>query len=160
MYSALRRGEVPIRSRSWFRWLLALPPLAFGLLVFVMSLARRREQRSTTAGAVQRKLIRNAQASLEGDNPRAFYDGIVSSITHALDARLGEPVAGLPHAALRTRLADAGFDDDLVERVINELEGADFARFAASGVNKDEMERCLQRTAAIIERVQRGKGIS
>jgi len=160
MYSALRRGEVPIRSRGWFGWLLALPPLAFGLLVFVISLARRREQRSTTAGAVQRKLIRDAQASLEGDNPRAFYDGIVSSITHALDARLGEPVAGLPHAALRTRLADAGFDDDLVERVINELEGADFARFAASGVNKDEMERCLQRTAAIIERVQRAKGVS
>jgi hypothetical protein len=49
------------------------------------------------------------------------------------------------------------FDDDLVQRVINELEGADFARFAASGVNKDEMERCRQRTAAIIERIQRSR---
>jgi uncharacterized protein YggL (DUF469 family) len=54
-------------------------------------------------------------------------------------------------------LGRAGFDDDLVDRVINELEGADFARFAASGVNQDEMQRCLQRTAAIIERVQRAK---
>ena len=61
---------------------------------------------------------------------------------------------GLPHAALRTRLVAEGFDDDLVQRVINELEGADFARFAASGVSKDEMERCRQRTAAIIERIQ------
>jgi len=41
--------------------------------------------------------------------------------------------------------------------VINELEGADFARFAASGVDKDEMERCRQRTAAIIERIQRSR---
>jgi SOS response regulatory protein OraA/RecX len=70
---------------------------------------------------------------------------------------LGEPVGALPHVELRTRLGRAGFDDDLVDRVINELEGADFARFAASGVNQDEMQRCLQRTAAIIERVQRAK---
>jgi hypothetical protein len=158
IYSALRRGEVPVRSRGWFVWLLAFPPLAFGFLVFAMSLARRREQRSTTAGAVQRKLIRSAQGALESEDPRAFYDRIVSSITHALDARLGEPVGSLPHAELRIRLAEAGFDDDLVERVINELEGADFARFAASGVNKDEMQRCLERTSAIIERVQRAKG--
>jgi uncharacterized membrane protein len=73
---------------------------------------------------------------------------------------LGEPVGALSHTELRTRLADVGFDDDLVDRVINELEGADFARFAASGVNKDEMQRCLQRTVAIVERVQRTKGRS
>jgi len=158
LYSALRRGETPVRSRAWFGWVLAFPPLVFGLFVFAMSLARRRERRSSTTGAVQRKLIRSAQRALVSDDPRAFYDRIVSSITHSLDAKLGEPVGGLPHAELRTRLAGAGFDDDLVERVINELEGADFARFAASGVNTDEMERCLQRTAAIVERVQRAKG--
>jgi hypothetical protein len=44
-----------------------------------------------------------------------------------------------------------------VQRVINELEGADFARFAASGVSKEEMDRCLHRTAAIIERIQRSR---
>jgi uncharacterized membrane protein len=71
---------------------------------------------------------------------------------------LGEAVGALPHAALRTHLADAGFDQDLIDRVVNELEGADFARFAASGVDKGEMERCLQRTATIVERVQRTKG--
>ena len=65
---------------------------------------------------------------------------------------------GLHHAELRTRLKDAGFDDDLVKRVINELEGADFARFAASGVNREEMERCLKRTTTIVERVERARG--
>jgi hypothetical protein len=100
-------------------------------------------------------LIRSAENALQANDPRSFYDRIVASITHALDSRLGEPVGGLPHAALRTRLVADGLDDDLVQRVINELEGADFARFAASGVSKDEMERCHQRTAAIIERVNR-----
>jgi hypothetical protein len=158
MYSALRRGETPIRSRAWFAWLLAMPPLGFALLAVAMSLARRREQRSTTSTAVQRKLVRGAHAALESDDPRTFYDRIVAAVTHALDVKLGEPVGGLPHAELRTRLSAAGFDEDLIERVVNELEGADFARFAASGVDKDEMERCLQRTNAIIERVQRTKG--
>ena len=51
-----------------------------------------------------------------------------------------------------------GFDDDLVQRVINELEGADFARFAASGVDTEEMERCLQRTETIVERIHRVRG--
>jgi len=118
---------------------------------------RRREQRSATAGAVQRQLIRSAENALQANDPRSFYDRIVGSITHALDSRLDEPVGGLPHAQLRTRLVAEGFDDDLVQRVINELEGADFARFAASGVSKDEMERCHQRTAAIVERIQRSR---
>jgi hypothetical protein len=157
MYSALMRDETPVRERGWFAWLLALPPVLFVLLMLGAGAARRREQQISTTVAVQRQLIRSAENALQANDPRTFYDRIVASITHALDSRLGEPVGGLPHAQLRTRLIAEGFDDDLVQRVINELEGADFARFAASGVSKDEMKRCHQRTAAIIERVQRAR---
>ena len=157
MYSALTRGEPPVRERSWFPWLLGFPPTLFVLVVLGVRTARRRAQRSAMPGAVQRQLVRGARDALRGNDPRSFYDRIVASITHALDSRLGEPVGGLPQAELRTRLTTAGFDEDLVERVIDELEGADFARFAASGVSRDEMERCLQRTTAIIERVQRSR---
>lgn len=157
MYSALTRDETPIRDERWFPWLLALPPILFALFILGAGAARRRDQRSATAGAVQRQLLRSAEDALQANDPRSFYDRIVASVTHALDSRLGEPVGGLPHAALRTRLGSEGFDDDLVQRVINELEGADFARFAASGVSQDEMERCRQRTAAIVERIQRSR---
>jgi len=157
MYSALTRGERPVRDAGWFPWLLAFPPVLFVLIMLGAGAARRREQRSATAGAVQRQLLRSAEDALQANDPRTFYDRIVASVTHALDSRLGEPVGGLPHAELRVRLRSEGFDDDLVQRVINELEGADFARFAASGVNKDEMERCRQRTAAIVERIQRSR---
>ena len=157
MYSALTRDETPIRDERWFPWLLALPPILFALFILGAGAARRRDQRSATAGALQRQLLRSAEDALQANDPRSFYDRIVASVTHALDSRLGEPVGGLPHAALRTRLGSEGFDDDLVQRVINELEGADFARFAASGVSQDEMERCRQRTAAIVERIQRSR---
>jgi len=154
MYSALARSEVPVRDREWFAWALAVPPLAFlGLIMFVGA-SRRRERRATTSAAVQRKILRSARDALDSDDPRSFYDRIVAAITHALDSRLGEPVGGLSQTELRTKLDAAGFDRDLVERIVNELEGADFARFAASGARADEMNRCLQRTVAIVERIQ------
>ena len=155
MYSALSRNATPTRERGWFAWLLAFPPALFFLITLAAGAVRRREHRAATADAVQRQLVRSAENALQANDPRTFYDRIVASITHAIDSRLGEPVAGLPHAQLRGRLVAEGFDDDLVQRVINELEGADFARFAASGVGKDEMERCHQRTVTVIERIQR-----
>lgn len=160
MYSALTRNTPPVRERSWFAWVLGLPPISFVLVVSGALVARRREQKRQTAGSVQRQLLRSAQAALRRNDPRSFYDRIVESITHALDSMLGESVSAMPHADLRKRLLVEGFDDDLVSRVINELEGADFARFAASGVSNEEMQRCLSRTVAILERMGRSRRAS
>ncbi len=158
MYSALTRGATPVRQRPWFAWLLALPPLFFILFTIGVGLRRRHRSQKIAAGAVQRALIGEARQALRKDDPRVFYDRIVASITHALVTRTGEPVRGLSNAELRPRLVAAGFDDDLVQRIINELEGADYARFAASGVDAKEMQRCLQRTKTIVERIQRVRG--
>lgn len=157
MYSALTRGEIPVRGRSWFASLLALPPFLFLFVLLGTALTRRSAQRGATAGAIQRRLIDSARNALRVNDPRSFYDRIVASLVHALDAHLGEPVSGLPHTDLRRKLRASGFDDDLVQRVINELEGADFARFSASGVSKEEMERCLKRTSTIIQRIQHSR---
>jgi hypothetical protein len=158
MYSALTRGEVPVRDRAWFTWLLALPPFLFLLFLLGTALTRRSARRGATAAAIQHRLIDSARSALRANDPRTFYDRIVASLVHALDARLGTPVSGLPHTELRGKLRAAGFDEDLEQRVINELEGADFARFSASGVSEEEMDRCLQRTCAIIERIQNARG--
>jgi hypothetical protein len=157
MYSALTRGETPVRDRAWFAWVLALPPFLFLLFLFGAALRRRSARLGATAAAVQHRLVESARSALRANDPRTFYDRIVASLVHALDARLGEPVSGLPHTELRGKLRASGFDEDLERRVINELEGADFARFAASGVSQEEMDRCLQRTTAIIERIQQSR---
>jgi hypothetical protein len=157
MYSALTRGETPVRDRAWFAWVLALPPFLFLLFLLGTALRRRSARLGATAAAVQHRLVESARSSLRANDPRTFYDRIVASLVHALDARLGEPVSGLPHTELRGKLRASGFDEDLERRVINELEGADFARFAASGVSQEEMDRCLQRTTAIIQRIQQSR---
>ena len=158
IYSALDRRRTSLRNQPWFAWLLAIPPLGFLGLVATIAILRRRDEKSTTSIAVQRRLLRSAREALDADDPRTFYDRVVASLNHALEARLGESVSGLPHVELRTRLQSVGFDEDLIERLINELEGADFARFAASGVDREEMERCLHRTAAVIDRVAMARG--
>lgn len=155
VYSALSRESTPVRKRAWFPWLLAFPPTLFVLLTVGIVLARRREQGHMSADSVQRRLLHRAKRALQDQDPRGFYDGIVAALSHAISTHTGQAVRGLPNAELRSTLADAGFDDDLVERVINELEGADFARFAASGTNTEEMERCLERSSTIIERIRR-----
>jgi hypothetical protein len=137
---------------------LALPAFVFLGLVLVTTLRRRRLERRSKGGAVQRELLKGAGDALKQKDPRRFYDGIVASLTHALDERLPQRVGGLSHAELKARLEQQNFDPDLVNRIINELEGADFARFAASGVSSSEMEQCYRRTTALVERIQRVGG--
>ena len=156
--SALLRALPPVRERAWFRVLLAIPPALFLLLAVGTSVSRRRSHRRSTSGAVQRRLLQSAEESVEKGDARTFYDQIVASITHALDSRLAERVGGLSRGDLRVKLEGAGLDEGLVQRIINELEGADFARFAASGVSKDEMRQCLARTSAMVERISRSPG--
>ena len=156
MYSALRRQVTPVRERPWFAWMIGFPPLLFLALTVGVSVRRRRRRRQATPAVVQRELQHQAEIALHEREPRGFYDKIVEAILHALETRLGDSIRGLANVALRERLIEAGFDDDLVGRVINELEGADFARFAASGVDVSEMEQCLRRTNTIVERIRRG----
>ena len=70
---------------------------------------------------------------------------------------MGAKSIGMTHAELRVRLRELGADDELVERIIDELDGADFARFSASGASDDEMSRALSRTQALIDRLARAK---
>ncbi|MGB5813350.1 MAG: BatD family protein [Polyangiales bacterium] len=155
MYSALLRETPPLRRRVWFPWALGLPPLLFGLLTIVVGFRRRRFRRQDTPGAILRGIVRDAKEALEREDPRAFYDGIVAILMHALVARTDESIRGMSNAERTDRLTDAGFDADLIHRITNELEGADFARFAASGVDTEEMTRCLERTETILERIRR-----
>ena len=44
---------------------------------------------------------------------------------------------------------------DLAHRLIEELEGCDFARFSSVGGSREEMKRCLGRSRALLTRLDR-----
>jgi hypothetical protein len=106
------------------------------------------------AGVVREKLD-GAKRALKTTDVGAFYPAVAASLRAALEGRLGEPVGSLTHAQLGERLAAAGMGADLRDRLVEELEGCDFARFSAEAGSADEMDRCLQRVRAMVQRVER-----
>jgi hypothetical protein len=155
--SELRRAQAPAWTRPWYGMALALPPLAWlGLLAAgrIRDRADAHGRRQAPRRSVRRRL-RHARNHAAANDPRGFYGEVAQALTEALGARLGEPVAGMTHAELHGHLVHRGMDSDLANRVVEELDGCDYARFSASGVTRDEMDRCLGRVDAMLDRIQR-----
>lgn len=158
--SAFLRARPPLSDAPWYPWALALPPLAWlGFVTVGASRARlrRRQEREgpkRVFKAVHARLAAAEQIAGRRD-ASAFYAEVAAALTETLVARLGGPIGGFTHAELRRHLLARGMDDDLARRIVDELEGCDFARFSASGVDPEEMSDCLSRVRALVERLAR-----
>ncbi len=154
--SSLDRGYEPIRTRAWFTSALLAPPLLFLCMILLTNLNRRLEKRKSKSmrNAVRDTLHRATKHAKQGE-ATAFYGEIAQTILDSLKLRLGEPVSGLTHQELRDLLGRRGAPEDLTHRIIDELESCDFARFSSAGTTSAEMEQCLGRTHALIERIDR-----
>ncbi len=157
--SALRRARPPVSAEPWYRWALAAPPLLWILVLVGGTLLRRARRRGAGAGAdghvrAARRRLRAAQAFAKEGDARAFYTEVAGALAEALESRLDGPVGGFTHAELRRALEARGVPEDLGGRIIEELEGCDFARFSAAGASAGEMERCRQRVEALLDRLQ------
>ncbi len=156
--SDLERGVTSIASSLWFLALLAIPPLTWlGLLL--AGVTRRRLAERGLAGAPDRAVKRArrrlgaAEEHAERGDPRAFYAEIFQVLKDVLEARLGEPVGGFTHDELRRHLVVRGMQQDLALRVVDELEGLEFARFSSTGTAPDEMRACVERVQALLARL-------
>lgn len=156
--SALERRKPPIaRERSFLVALLAPPVLFFGALAFVAMLRRRNRRLSESSAMAARsskKLLAEAVALRESGDARAFYASIGRAIRKALEARLPDASQGLAMRELRSLLAERGMTDELRLRLLEELEGCEFAQFSASSTDAAEMDRALERARALIARVE------
>lgn len=151
--SAMRRRSLPLHARGWFPFALAGGP-AIALLAWLarfvsVSLGRTREHLRGRARPKQHR--KNAKRAMSAGDTTAFYASVAAMLHQALDEWLGEPTTGLTHGAIREALAAA--DDDLADRVIDELDAADFARFSASGASTEELRRTLERADALVTRI-------
>lgn len=158
--SLLRRRGPSLADQPAYPWLLGAMPAAYAFVTLAQLLRRR--GRSKGADDSPSRSNRRARARLaearalgkKGD-ARAFYTEIAAALNAMIEARLGEPIGGYTLAELRAHLAARGMPIDLVERVVEELEGADFARFSASGAANEEISHCLERAQALMERIER-----
>jgi hypothetical protein len=155
--SALRRARPRLWNQPWYAVALAVPPLAW-LALFAVGRLRQRVEvlgRRTAPMRSIRQRLRRARHHAEAEEPRPFYGEVAQAVTQALTARLGTPVGGLTHPVLHAHLLARGMDGDLADRIVEELDGCDYARFSATGVTRAEMDQCLARVDAMLERIHR-----
>lgn len=157
--SELLRARPPLSSQ-WSYWaaLLAMPSLLLLAWGVVRQRAQRRarDQRSDRLAAGQvRERLETAKRALKTSDVGAFYPSVAAALRSAIEGRLGFSVGSLTHAQLGERLNEAGMSADLRQRIVEELEGCDFARFSAEAGSEDELERCLQRVRAMVQRIDR-----
>ncbi len=159
-HSALSRTHASFTAQPWFLSLLGLGPLAFLLGLGVRS-ARRRAARGDPKGAPKRarkaahKRLATAKQHATAEQPREFYASVAGALKDLLEAKLARPVGSLTHVELHSALVARGMDDELATKIVDELEGCDFARFSAVGVSSKEMDSCLDRARELLRGLDR-----
>jgi hypothetical protein len=154
-----REASTSLLEMPWTPYLFAIgPALLIGTLA-IRTVRRRMNGaalRSPKQGARDaRKRLAAARKYAAANDPRAFYGAIVQALKEMMEAKLERSVGSLTHPELRRALADRGVGEALGDRIVDELEGCDFARFSAAGVRGEEMERCLGRTRELLEELDR-----
>ncbi len=153
--SALARGHEPLADAPWVPFAFGVGPLLL-LGAVGIRLAQRRAGRSPARGAKQaardarRRLSAASQHARDGQ-AREFYGAIAQALKEVLEAKLGRPVGSLTLGELRRALVARVMAEAVADRVADELEGCDFARFSAAGVRGEEMQSCLTRTRGLLD---------
>ncbi|MFO8073858.1 MAG: BatD family protein [Polyangia bacterium] len=160
------RGELeierasPLLVRPWFLALLVLAPLAY-IGVVAISRARRRltetraRNRSKHADARALRSLAELKREMQSLDPEEFYGGVQRALIRFLEDRLEAPVAGDTSAELEERLVRRGFAEEQAERVIDQMESCDFARFARSSGDLEERAEELAAAKELIRELGR-----
>jgi hypothetical protein len=158
--SDLDRASTPISRSIVYVALLAVPFFVWIGFIGFGAVRRRSElakQRGSKDHAVKtaKKRLRGAQEHATRGDAKAFYGEIHKVLGEVLEARLGAPIGGYTHAELRRYLRERGMGDELSERVVDEMEGSEFARFSAAGASPQEIAKCADRVGMLIDQVER-----
>ncbi|MEM1415812.1 MAG: BatD family protein [Myxococcota bacterium] len=154
--SALLRREPPVSATPLF-WalLLGLPALFLGARGMGTLARTRRERRAGDEGRAIKEQMRRARSAATDGDVRAFYGALAGALRASVERSLGEPVGSLTHDALRRQLRARGMEEELVRRLVDELDGCDFARFSSAGGTPEEMQQALGRSEALLDRLGR-----
>ena len=151
----LAPASAPVSSRPWY-WALLLAFPILGLSALLVSRLRRRPVDATKSVRKQtRKHLAAAESHASAGDARKFYGAITAALERTIEANTEASPRGLTHDELRQRLRDRGCDEDLVRRVIEELESCDFARFSSAGGSTQEMAACLGRARGLLGELER-----
>ena len=160
---ASRIGERILRGPALAIALLAPPGILFVLLVgsgLRRTLARETEgRRRRRARAGARRRLREAEVHIKAQRPSQFFGECARALYEHLEWRLGTRCEALTLTELRALLVARGFDAELTEDLVGEIESADFARFAPSASGPGEMRAALRRVRTLLTAIERTRAV-
>lgn len=142
-------------------WLaLCLPLMLYLSTEFSLRLRKHRTNnapqiRSKRALSNARRVLKQSLEYQREGKEQDFYNQITRALLGYLEDRFSVAAAGMTHDAIRRFFSEKGCDSELAELLISELENCDFARFAPAAVRKEEMQRSLDRSLALLEALDR-----
>ena len=95
------------------------------------------EDRARAARNASNRAKASFDLLLKERDPTTVYNGIASTLFRYLEDRFSRGLRGLTRSELAMALNDVGVDSQIIEKLLEELEAADFARFAGTGDAKD-----------------------
>jgi len=158
--SAFARRSPRIASTLWYGLGLAVGPLGL-IITALVFLGRRRGAQQAAAGAADRRereanrKLADASAAIAARDTRGFYGAVTQALKLGVEVRLGRAIGSLTHADLRRLLVERGMDAALAKRIVEELEGAEMARFSAAGGEEKEMRSALDRARELFAEISR-----
>jgi len=164
IFTEIRRaGNVEPPGTIAFSFSLTVPPLAYAMLLALVTRKRRlasdvayaRKQRATRDA---RRRLAAATRALNRGEGASFYGEVTKAMTGFVADRTGMPRAGLTAGDVREKLESAGVSVDLVNRVTSILEACDYWRFAASAHKPEEMKSMLDSAKYVLSELQKVLG--
>ena len=153
--STLEPPAPPLRRRPLFLLLLLAPPLLFGLALLTDAV-RGRLGRETPASRL-RQAAREAHVRLGSAREAAEAGQAAEACSRIHETLLSfgtektkVAIRGLTMEETRAALLDCGVPEDLVDRLVQELEHCDFARFAPGAQDPEAISAALDRADQIL----------
>ena len=142
-------------NRPWFLCLVVLAPFSWIMIAVVFRARRKMAQnklkgRSGKADARARHALKQLGKGTDSMPSEEFFAEIQRILVGFLENRLETAVAGDTMSELDARLVDRGFSEEQAARIVSEMEGCEFARFARGASAPDERRKALERVENLV----------
>jgi len=145
----------------WFVLLQLLPPLAFaGAAVLLQRRERLRADPRRVRFLQAGKEVRRRLGEVSALNGAAFYDGLSAALCDYLGAKLDLPPGAVEARRVAQRLSGCNGLGAVSSDVDGLFELIERVRYAPAGAAQGERERALGMATAIVDRLEREKGLA
>ncbi len=148
---------------SWVAWAIASILGVYVLLLLlrgIRALADRdpvRRRRKAALASARQELVASHKYLAAGQTD-AFYAALTRALAGYLEGRFGLSAASTTFDALEEGLTGQGVSTELARQVRQELENADFGRFAPTQLQEQDTRTSLERTRTLMASLDKVKG--